>query len=62
MTARRGSSALVAVVEEEHVADYEAKLNELRAETIRDQVPAEIAAGLLRYGPQESVQETKDSE
>ena len=49
-------------MEEEHVADYEAKLNELRAETIRDQVPAEIEAGLLRYGPQESVQEAKDSE
>lgn len=49
-------------MEEEHVADYEAKLNELRAETIRDQVRAGIAAGLLRYGPQESVQETKDSE
>jgi len=45
-----GSSALVAVLEEEHVAEYEAKLVELGAETIRDQVPAEIAENLLRDG------------
>jgi len=45
-----GSSALVAVLEEEHVAEYESQLAQLGAETIRDQVPAEIAEGLLRDG------------
>ena len=32
------------------MTEYEAKLIELGAETVRDQVPAEIAEGLLQDG------------